>query len=534
MATRGSLAESLEESGHWLQALQCLLHEIRSGHLDDAQTWHTIGRLHQRLGHLPQACRAYAAALLLDPHRPRTCNNLALLELGRLNEAAAERWLMQGLACQPLPIDDEELLQATACDLRLFQLRPDLALGHVERQLGRRESVMALANRAVCLHKLSRLPEAVVAQERAIRLHVAQRAPALLEAAFVDLVGQPCADLASSMQLQTQLMNLALYKLSLDGQDSAGLRLLLAGTSHDQDYWQDPRRRQSRWDGECCQQLIIWDDQGFGDTLQNLGWIAEAARRACSLRIWLRPALLPLVRACLPLPSNCQLEALYSHASPWGKGASQIGFFFLPIVLNQWSPQGAARQAYLKPTPEVKSRFVDAEPKLRRLGLVWSAGRHKAPQPERSARVRDVPRQAFFQLAQQWRKHHQVSLISLQLDGHDEAPVRSLIESGVLEQPLHSTDWLQTAGVLESIDLLVSVDTSVAHLAGALGIPTVLMLSAPADWRWGQTGRKTFLYDAMRLVRCADPGDWSQALRQADQEVNSWFSSIRSEQQFAS
>ena len=104
------------------------------------------------------------------------------------------------------------------------------------------------------------------------------------------------------------------------------------------------------------------------------------------------------------------------------------------------------------------------------------------------------------------------------------------IEQGVLEQPLHSSDWLQTAEVLESIDLLVSVDTSVAHLAGALGIPTVLMLSAPADWRWGQSGRQTFLYDAMRLVRCAAPGDWSQALQQADLEVNSWFGSTRSEQ----
>ena len=50
---------------------------------------------------------------------------------------------MQGLACQPLNLDDEELLQATACDVRLFQLRPDLALSHVEQQLSRRESVIA-------------------------------------------------------------------------------------------------------------------------------------------------------------------------------------------------------------------------------------------------------------------------------------------------------------------------------------------------------------------------------------------------------
>ena len=145
MVKQVSKASSLEKTGHSLQALHCLRHDIRLGRACDAEIWHHVGRLHQRLSNLPQARRAYETALLLDPYRPRTCNNLALLELGRLNEDQAERWLLQGLACQPLQPDDEELLQATACDLRLFQLRPDLALGHVDQQLARRESGMALA-----------------------------------------------------------------------------------------------------------------------------------------------------------------------------------------------------------------------------------------------------------------------------------------------------------------------------------------------------------------------------------------------------
>ena len=60
---------------------------------------------------------------------------------------------------------------------------------------------------------------------------------------------------------------------------------------------------------------------------------------------------------------------------------------------------------------------------------------------------------------------------------------------------LRSPDWLKTAEALETLDLLVSVDTSVAHLAGALGVPTVLLLNFPADWRWGQFGETTFLYE---------------------------------------
>ena len=459
---------------------------------------------------------------LLDPHRPRTCNNLALLELGRLNPVEAERWLLQGLACKPLQQDDEELLQATACDVRLFQLRPDLALRHVEQQLKRRESVIALANLAVCMHKLARLPEAVAAQERAIRLHLTQHAPSLVDVELVNLVGQPCADLTSSTQLQIQLLNLALYRLSVDFQDSVGLRLVLAGTSNDDSFWQDPRRNQTRWNGKFCDQLILWDDQGFGDTLQNLGWIAEASRRVGILRVWLRPALLPLVRACLPLPANCHLEAREPNLCPWGEGSAQIGFFYLPMVLNQWMQQPDSRAPYLN-SPRARNIRSVNEKSGRRIGLVWSAGRHKAPQPERSARVRDVPRQAFFELVQSWRQRHQATLVSFQLEGHDQQPVQGLIQTGELERPLRSSDWLQTAEELASLDLLVSVDTSVAHLAGALGIPTVLMLNAPCDWRWGQADDQTFLYDAMTLVRCAAPGDWSQALQRADHEVSKLF-----------
>ena len=156
----------------------------------------------------------------------------------------------------------------------------------------------------------------------------------------------------------------------------------------------------------------------------------------------------------------------------------------------------------------------------RRIGLFGV--RHKAPQPERSARVRDVPRQAFFELVQSWRQRHQATLVSFQLEGHDQQPVQGLIQTGELERPLRSSDWLQTAEELASLDLLVSVDTSVAHLAGALGIPTVLILSAPCDWRWGQADDQTFLYDAMTLVRCAAQVIGRSPPR-ADHEVSKLF-----------
>ena len=78
-----------------------------------------------------------------------------------------------------------------------------------------------------------------------------------------------------------------------------------------------------------------------------------------------------------------------------------------------------------------KAPTISDESRDWRIGLVWSAGRHKAPQPERNARVRDVPKEAFFELAQMWSQRYQATLVSMQLEGHDEDPAQSLIEAGV-------------------------------------------------------------------------------------------------------
>jgi len=60
----------------------------------------------------------------------------------------------------------------------------------------------------------------------------------------------------------------------------------------------------------------------------------------------------------------------------------------------------------------------------------------------------------------------------------------------------------------------------VAHLAGALGVPCVVLLSFPADWRWGQSGDTTSLYESFRLARCDSLDDWASALRRADRHID--------------
>lgn len=80
-------------------------------------------------------------------------------------------------------------------------------------------------------------------------------------------------------------------------------------------------------------------------------------------------------------------------------------------------------------------------------------------------------------------------------------------------------DWWDTACLMASLDAVVSVDTSVAHLAGAMGLPTFILLPYSPDWRWGLTGDRTPWYPTARLLRQDTPRDWASALRLAVQQI---------------
>lgn len=84
------------------------------------------------------------------------------------------------------------------------------------------------------------------------------------------------------------------------------------------------------------------------------------------------------------------------------------------------------------------------------------------------------------------------------------------------------TDLADTAALMKNLDLIITVDTSFAHLAGALGLQVCLLLGQIADWRWGETDATSYWYANVRIFRQTSAGDWATVVKTVSAELAGW------------
>jgi len=510
--------DALEASGFCSEAVDrfklCLRQGIATEPFD--AVFHRLGRLYQKMHRSLMAERAYFCALRINASRAVTLNNLAVLALESLDANHADRWLSQGLRLAGLRHDEMALLLNTGCELRLFQRRPGQAAYFASCQIDRFDSPRARTNLSVCLRQLDDLKGSL--DQQVIALQMALGETSLDDVKLFSLIGRHRSGLDETIQCHLMLMNYAICRLSINQLDESAQQLLVAGAGVVSSSWHDPEFFSSLWRGQKVEELVIWHDQGYGDAIQNLCWMSDVSTCVDRMRLMLRPSLLRLAQQRLTLPANCTLVEIDTAVPPWRQGSAHLGLWFVPLALGGWThDQACLGRACLRRMPRSPRRVVKKQ-----LGVVWSAGRHGAPQPEAAARHRDVPFQALLTSLRSWSQKFDANCISLQLI--DKQPcdpqILEAYSSGLLIPGLpDSPDWLDTAAVVEQLDLVVTIDTAMAHLCGALGVPCIVLLNAPCDWRWGQSGDFTFLYDSLRLARCPKPGDWSGALTQANQQM---------------
>ncbi len=251
-----------------------------------------------------------------------------------------------------------------------------------------------------------------------------------------------------------------------------------------------PRHLQYVWRGASLRgkRVLVRCYHGLGDTIQFLRFAVPLRNLAQRTVFWLQPELLELASAA----------AGVDHAMPLRQSTPDVAYdvdveiMELPHALRVTPEMLADNVPYLF---TAKAFEMPATPASRtRVGLVWRAGQWNP--------CRSVPVERLVRL----REIAGLDLLSLQLD----AAPRELAALGATDW--RSRDIRELAARIMSLDLIVSVDTMTAHLAGALGKPVWTLLPADCDWRWMESRSDSPWYPTMRLFRQSQAGEWRDVL----------------------
>ena len=257
----------------------------------------------------------------------------------------------------------------------------------------------------------------------------------------------------------------------------------------------------SLWDGSSLdgKSILLLAEQGIGDTVQFIRYAAWLKKRyACRVLVHVPASLQPLLSTCKGID-----EWVVNTDSLPGCRPVYAPLLHIPSVLRHTTQNFPTDVPYLSSDEFLTNqwRHVLAHFSGHRIGIAWRGSPTHA-----CDRIRSIPLIEFAHLT----SVPGVTLFSLQKwAGAEEVESQAEIVNLGPQLDEHTGAFVDTAAVLKNLDLLVSCDTAVAHVAGALGLPVWMASPLFPIARWGLHGETTPWYPTMRLFRQSNPGDWS-------------------------
>lgn len=508
---------------------------------EDGATWQALGASCLGMGLHAEALRAYRRAWEWCPNSAELCDKLGqlLINAGHLNEALGffQRALEADgrffpaffhfgnalVSCGRAKEGETHLKAAIALEPNYAPALNNLGVAlKAQQRFGEAEAVFrraiqldpgyseAFNNLGNVLQQMARLEDAQAAFREAL-LHDATNAQAynnlgiVLQAQGAQVAAMQCYEAAILLRANfaEAHWNLALARLA-QGQWQAGFAGYEWGFEAGIRWRLNLGSRQ--WAGETAldKTLLVYAEQGFGDTLQFVRFLAGAKARVGQLICCVQRPLHSLLEQSLirlgwadqvindsaNLPQHDLSCALLSL--PHLLGVNEISmaapYVFAPAEREAVFPARLAQTAQ-----DVFPRGV------LKVGLVWAGlATHQRDQQ------RSLPVSAYLPLM----CAPDVRFYSLQVGAAAKLP------PGLLDLAPQLTDFAATAAVLSELDLVITVDTAVAHLAGAMGVPTWVLLAHAPDWRWAFEAEKSDWYPSVRLFRQTRAGDWQTPMTQ--------------------
>jgi len=508
-----SLGNMLQRQGRLEEALKAFDKAVQL-EPDAAELWKYLGKVLLELNHSTEALLSFQHVLKLDAHHWDAANECGMLlhKLGRLEEALSYFSLCDVL--QPNHAATLHMRTICLCGLKRFEealantrraqaLDPtnaDIcnAVGVVLQPLGRDEEALEWFDRAL----KSRPVFAAALHNKAASLTKIRR----LDEAFAIYDGLKAADPNDALAV----LGLAHLHM-LTGNFEAGWAGREARWNIPSLSSSYPKLSQPMWLGNGALEgktILIGADEGLGDTIQFARYIPMVAERGAHVVLVVQDTLhlllsgLPGVTRCLAISQTGTLPQFDIHCP----------MMSLPLAFGTSLNTIPSSASYLpRPAEALVRAWEDRLGRHDRLrvGLVWSGNPKHGNDHNRS-----MPLRALTPILDA-----DATFVSLQKDPRpaDKAALREMIE--IIDPTDHLTDFSDTAALISCLDVVITVDTSVAHLAGALGHPTWILLPYVPDYRWLLDRDDSPWYPTVRLFRQDEGRDYARVLERVRQAL---------------
>jgi tetratricopeptide (TPR) repeat protein len=514
-----ALAERFRGEGRLTEA-QGLCRQVLAARPDTPEAEHLLGVLLHQTGQVGEAIEHVRRSVKLAPQVALYHANLGeMLRLAGRPKIAAEE------ARRALAIDPAMAAAWSNLGVALFELKDfeGSAAAHRKAIEAKPDFVQAHSNLGNSLHSLKRFEEAVAHYRRAIAL----------DPNFADGWANLGTTLHHSGAFEEAIYALrraiALAPDHANAHSGLGILLLMRGDlaeGWDEYEWRlrsterkGPRFPERPWLGESLagKHIYVQAEQGFGDTLQFARYIPYLAARAKRVTFRTHQQLTGLLRESL---SGVEVLGDRGELAPYDCDAVLLS---LPRILKTRLETIPAQVPYLRPPTDIAARWrqrLSALPGLK-IGLVWAGNpehvndRRRSTELSALAPVFAVPGTSF---------------VSLQV-GPRAGDVKKAkrLQGRILDVSAELVEFSDTAGVMAALDLIVTVDTSAAHLAGALGKPVWVMLPWVTDWRWLIGREDNPWYPTMRLFRQHRGEEWASVIGRLAGALNAFAAGDRTQ-----